>query len=237
MPAWCWRKRGVRREVQEGEVAAVQRLLGDVSLAGRLVTGDALYCQRAFCAQVLAAGGDYLLTVKGNQPALYHAIRRLFTVAAVPLSVSTTEQQDRHGDRYELRRLTAWPLAEAPLAWPGLCQVVAVTRTVWRKGERRAQTRYSITSLSAAQADAPLLLLVRRGHWRIENRVHWRRDVTLGEDACQVRSGAAPEVLAALRNALLNLLHLQGVTNVAAALRAHAWQPGTALQLLGLDVV
>ena len=73
-----------------------------------------------------------------------------------------------------------------------------------------------------------------RGHWEIENRLHYVRDVTLGEDASQVRKGAAPEVIAVLRNATLCLLRLNGVQNVAAALRQTGWLPGQALRLLGL---
>ena len=215
-------------------MAAVQRLLADVPLAGQLVTGDALYCQRTFCAHVIAAGGDYLLTVKGNQRALQRAIRAQLA-AVPPYQRDVAEQYGRHGDRGEIRQLMAVPTAEPPWDWPGVQQVFGVTRTVYQKGTTRVQQRLGITSLTWAQAEAALLLGCKRGHWRIENRLHWRRDVTLGEDACQVRSGAAPEVLAALRNTVLALLDATGVTNVAAALRTYAWQPGTALRLLGLE--
>ena len=77
------------------------------------------------------------------------------------------------------------------------------------------------------------MLALARGHWGIENRLHYVRDVTLGEDACRVRSDAAPQVLAALRNVVLTLLRAAGHTNIAAALRAIAWR-GSALALLGL---
>jgi len=80
------------------------------------------------------------------------------------------------------------------------------------------------------------LLRVVRGHWGIEKRLHWVRDVTLGEDASQVRTGAAPQVLAALRNVVLGLLRRAGVTNIAAALRQNGWQPGAALKLLRVTV-
>jgi hypothetical protein len=78
-------------------------------------------------------------------------------------------------------------------------------------------------------------LQVRRGHWAIENRLHYVRDVTFGEDASRVRSGAAPQVMAALRNAVLGLLRRWRTANVAAALRTLAWMPGAALMLLGLQ--
>jgi hypothetical protein len=105
--AWCWRKRGVRREEHEGEFSAALALLDHLPLRDRLVTGDALYCQRAFCARVLAAGGQYLVTVKENQPALYAAIRELFTNPPPGDAYPTAVQRDRHGDRAEVRRLAA----------------------------------------------------------------------------------------------------------------------------------
>ena len=93
---------------------------------------------------------------------------------------------------------------------------------------------YGISSLPRAEADAGRLLELLRGHWQIENGLHYVRDVTLGEDACQVRCDRAPATLAACRNAALNLLRHAGVTNVAAALRRHAMYPAQALALLGI---
>ena len=85
-------------------------------------------------------------------------------------------------------------------------------------------------------ADAARLLTLVRGHWAIENRLHYVRDVTFGEDASQVRSRAAPQVLAALRNVVTGLLRQAGWTNIAAALRHYAWQSGATLALLGVSV-
>jgi hypothetical protein len=100
----------------------------------------------------------------------------------------------------------------------------------------RAEVRYFLTSLPAATPAATLLRQVR-AHWHIEHRVHYVRDVTLGEDACQVRSGRAPEALATLRNAVVGLLHQHRVPNLAARLRANAWSgPAAVLGLLGLKL-
>lgn len=100
----------------------------------------------------------------------------------------------------------------------------------------RHEVRYFLSSLPADTAPGVALQAIRR-HWQIENRLHWPRDVTLGEDACQVRSGHAPQALAAVRNAVLGLLHGHRVPNGAAALRAHAWSPPTIfLSLLGLSL-
>jgi len=90
--------------------------------------------------------------------------------------------------------------------------------------------------LPAWEVGAERLLSLVRGPWAIENWLHWVRDITLGEDASQVRSGAAPQVMAALRNVVLGLLRHAGVQNIAVALRQNGWQGSTALQLLGISL-
>jgi predicted transposase YbfD/YdcC len=211
------------------------RLLPQLPLRDRLLSGDARYCQQDLCREVVAAGGAYLLTVKANQPTLYAALVLLFTEPPPGERFARSVQCDRHGDRQEERRLLASPALAGYLDWPGAQQVIQVTRTLTQKGQTTQQVRYSITSLPPTQAPAGALLRWRRAHWHIENRLHWVRDVPLGEDASQVRSGAAPQVLAALRNAVLNLLRRWRATNIAAALRTLAWQPRAALRLLGIS--
>ena len=198
-----------------------------------MVTGDALYAQRAVCQQVLAAGGAYLFIVKRNQPTLYGDIALLFAEPPPGEQFQSAEQRGRHGDRQEVRRLWASSALAGYLDWPGVSQVLKVERVVARQGQRRREVRYAVTSLGPEVGAARLLELVR-SHWAIENRLHWVRDVTLGEDGCRVRTGAAPEVLAALRNVVLALLRRRGVPNVAAALREHGWRPHSTLRFLGL---
>ena len=91
-----------------------------------------------------------------------------------------------------------------------------------------------VTSLAPARADAVRLLAMVRGHWSIENRSHWVRDVTFDEDRSQVRCGSIPQVMAALRNTVIGLMRWAGHTNIAAACRRFAAQPRTALHLIGL---
>lgn len=208
-------------------------MLAGVPLAGRLVTGDALYCQRALCRQIRAGGGDYLVAVKANQPALEWAVRTLFSAPPPGERFAAAVAWDQHGDRIETRRLWASGALAGYLDWPGAAQVLRVERVCARRGRQTREVRYFLTSLGPAVGAAALLGHVR-GHWAIENRLHWVRDVTLGEDACQVRSGAAPQVLAALRNTVIALARDAGWTNIAAALRHYAWRPGAALALLGL---
>ena len=207
-------------------------LLAQVPLRGQVVTADALHCQPRVCRQIQAAGGDYVIIVKENQPQLYADIALLFAEPPPGERFAVTRQVHRHGSRTEVRTLWASAALAAYLRWPGIAQVCKVVRVVAQAGRRTQEVRYAITSLVTAPAVRLLRLI--RGHWGIENRLHYVRDVTFGEDASRIRTGAAPQVMAALRNAVLSLLRQQGWTNIAAALRHYAWTPGAALRILGL---
>ena len=98
-------------------------------------------------------------------------------------------------------------------------------RTRRHKGKETVERAYAITSLTPERADAARLLGIWRGRWGIENRLHWVRDMVLGEDWSQVRTGSAPQLLAALRNSVIGLLRLSGVKNISAALRHYGWKP------------
>lgn len=171
-----------------------------------------------------------MLRVKANQPTLYEGIALLF--ADPGLVVTRARQRDRHGDRWEVRELAVSEELNAWAQWPSLAQVGRLVHTCRRKGKTRREISYVITSLSPEQANPGRLLELVRGHWGIENRLHWVRDVTFDEDRCQVRSGAAPQVMAGLRNLVIGLLRRGGVSNIAAALRTLAGQPHRALALV-----
>jgi hypothetical protein len=116
--------------------------------------------------------------------------------------------------------------------WPGVKQVFGLQRTNFRQGQWHTQTVYGITNLSPKQASAERLLELVRRHWAIENRLHWRRDVTLGEDRCQVRKGSAPLVLATLNSLVLAVFDFLGVGNVPKQMRVFEAQPQRAVRLL-----
>ena len=149
----------------------------------------------------------------------------------------------RHG-RLERREL--WALADPELngyvgsagtvgeAWPHLQQVCRLERQRVVKGKKQVAVSYAISSLPATDADARRLLSLSRGHWGIENRLHWVRDVTFDEDRSQVRTGAAPQVLAGLRNLVISLVRRAGHSNVAAALRRHNAHLSEAFDMMGL---
>jgi predicted transposase YbfD/YdcC len=134
-----------------------------------------------------------------------------------------------HG-RIEHRMLLAWPVTDQQVNWPHAAQAILLRRQR-QVGQQAATEDYhcAITSCSCSAAE---LLEAIRGHWGIENRLFHIRDVTLGEDASRVRSGDAPQVVAALRNAVLALLHHAGWSNKARALRRYAACYDEALALL-----
>jgi predicted transposase YbfD/YdcC len=209
-------------------------VLGQLDLRGKVVTGDALYAHRGLCRSIVEAGGDYLFFLKGNQSTLPQDIKLLFDEPPSPPASYT--QRNRHGDRHEVRRLQASTELNAYSGWPSLGQVCRIDRAVTTGGLTRWEVGYAITSLPPRRGSPRRLLLRARGHWAIEHRLHYVRDVTMGEDASQVRTGAALQVVAALRNTALGLLRLAQVPNVAEALRRHARRPHEALALLGLYI-
>lgn len=232
--AWYWDKRGVRGDARESELGMATSLLAQLELEGKVVTGDALYCQRDLSLRVLEGGGDYFWVLKDNQPGLREAVSLLFAEPPWGESFAYVCQEGRHGDRWERRRLWASPALNEYLDWPGLAQVCCVERTRWYRGKKTVELSYAITSLPPERAEAARLLAIWRGHWGIENRLHWVRDVVFGEDLSQVRTGSAPQLLAALRNLVIGMLRLSGVRNIAAALRHYAWKPRETLTLIGL---
>ena len=222
----------------EAELSVAPILLARLAWHDRVLTGDVLVCQRKRCRQVRTAGGDYLLLVKQNQPALHDAIALLFDPpdGLDPLPLLDRREAHTlgrgHGRTNERRHLVASTDLTAYLDWPGVAQVFRLTRT-WRQGgtDHRA-VHYGITSLSPERADPIRLLALRRGHWTIENRVHRHKDVAFGEDASLVHLGQGSTVLALLRKAALTALHQARCRHGAARLRLHAQHSEQAVALV-----
>ncbi len=209
--------------------------MADLDLHGVTVTGDAQFCQRALSHQVVAAGGAYFWAVKDNQHRLLEALVALFTLEPPPgVTFARAVQRGRHGDRQEERTLRTSTLLNDYLDWPHVAQVCTIERVVTRHGRTTREAGYALTSLHPDQADATSLAALWRGHWGIENCLHWVRDVTFDEDRSQIRTGHAPQVVAALRNTAIGILRRAGHTNIAAALRTYAARPLDILALTGL---
>jgi predicted transposase YbfD/YdcC len=223
---------------KSNEITAVPALLAGRDLTGTVTTMDALLTQRAQAEQILRQGGHYLMVVKQNQGSLYEAIDLFFREPSAlrgeadPLS--WCEQSHGHG-RHETRLLESSVTLNSYLDWPGVGQVLRRTydSVEPRTGKTAHKVTYGIISLSPRQALPQQIARFWRQHWTIENRLHYVRDETLGEDRSQIHKGRAPEVLAALRNALLSLLRNQGWTSIAAAVRYYAQSPRKALHLIG----
>jgi predicted transposase YbfD/YdcC len=115
-----------------------------------------------------------------------------------------------------------------------LAQVCRLERTTKHRGKTTHEVQYAVTSVPRPRAAAAQLSHAWRGHWGIENRLHWVRDVAFGEDQCQVRCGPAPQILAAFRNATVGLLRRTGHHEITATLRGFAYQPRKLLQFMGI---
>ena len=200
----------VKTDAKSNEITAIPTLLEVLALRGRIVTIDAMGCQTAIARAIHAKGGDYVLSLKGNQTRLHDDIRLFFADAQAHafrgIPHTTVETVDGDHGRIEVRR--AWATDDlAWLAdrarWPGLRSVLRVdaARTV---GDRTShETRFFLSSLPP---DAAHLARVVRSHWAIENGLHWVLDVAMHQDQTRIRTGHAPENLAILHHIALNLL-------------------------------
>ncbi|MGZ3301862.1 MAG: ISAs1 family transposase [Isosphaeraceae bacterium] len=148
--------------------------------------------------------------------------------------MDTARTLDKGHGRRERRTLKATTALNEYLDWPGVAQVGQVESEVVKEGKTTHETRYFITSVSRVVGDAGQLLKWVRGHWSIENRSHYVRDVTMGEDSSRIRKLSGPQVMAALRNATISFLRTMGVTNVAEALRRNASQASQLFARLGI---
>jgi predicted transposase YbfD/YdcC len=148
--------------------------------------------------------------------------------------MDTATTIDKGHGRLERRTLKATTALNEYLDWPGVAQVGQIESVVQQDGKTSHEIRWFITSVPRKQADADQLLQWARGHWSIENRSHYVRDVTLGEDASRVRKGSGPEVMAAIRNAAIGFLRFTGATNIAETIRRNASQVGQLFAKLGI---
>jgi len=217
------------------ELTHMKAFLSPVLLQGRIISADALYTQRSFCQEVMAAGADYLLLVKHNQPTLYEDLSFFFRdPPPACLDWRTANSSTKGHGRLEHRLLWASTELNDFLArdWSGVEKVFCLRRRVEHALKCTQEIVYGITSLTPKQADPSRLLHLNQERWSIENRLHHRRDVTLQEDACQVRKGSAPHVLAVLNSFVLALFDFCQVSNVKQQMRCVDAHPLQAVRLL-----
>lgn len=203
--------------------------LGDLS--GVIITADALHTQREHADYLHHRGAHYVLTVKENQRALR---KRISSQTWSTRPVQHICREKGHG------RTTAWQVTTQPaqdwIDFPHAKQTIRLTRDRHdhKTGEKTREHVFAITSLPADQATPEELAGYIRGHWGIENRLHWVRDVTYREDASQIRTGHGAHVMATFRNLAISIHRLAGATNIAKALRTAMRDPQIARQLTGL---
>jgi predicted transposase YbfD/YdcC len=241
LPAEGWVLFQIEVARTENEITAAPRVLKSLDLRGKVVTGDAIFAQRELSLQIVEAGGDYVWTVKENQPDLKQDIAFLFQPEQTVRGFSpatkdfrTAQTYDKGHGRTERRQLTVSAELQGYLDWPGAEQVFKLERwfTRTKDGQRMHEVVYGITSLTAQEADALRLLTIVRSHWRIENGLHYRRDETLREDYCHVKIGDAPRAMAVLNNLILGLTGRRGYANLAAARRYFDAHPQEAQRLV-----
>jgi predicted transposase YbfD/YdcC len=228
-------------EQKTNEITAAPRVLNCLDLRGKVVMGDALHTQRTLSVQIVASDANYIWYAKDNQPSLHNDIQLMFQPeqcgpgsSPVPTAFACATQTDKGHERIEKRTLTTSSLLKDYLDWPHVAQVFQLERKVWdlQMQPLRSQVVYGLTSLSAAQAGPARLLELTRAYWGIENGLHYRRDVTLREDATRMRNVRAAQVWASLNNLLVGILARLPFVNLPQARRFFAAQPTMAVNVL-----
>lgn len=198
----------VRVEQKSNEITALPTLLAQLDLTDAVVTTDAMGCQTAIAGQIRRQQGHYLLALKRNHGQLWEEVHGAFQANA---AVTAHERWEYSRDRLEQRQCWQLPVncldATFGQAWAGLQTVVKIEATRTIGGQTQREVRYYLSS--ETEANTLYYSKLARGHWGIENHLHWHLDVTLKEDACRVRTGYGPENLATLRKLTLQLLTQQ----------------------------
>jgi predicted transposase YbfD/YdcC len=228
---------------KENEIVVAPQVLKTLDLNGVIVIGDAMHAQRQISVQIVEAGGDFAWTIKGNQAHTEWAIQRLFASEVANLKkgapLSRGFQSDcqpitkAHG-RIEKRSILVSQELNDYLDWPHVAQVFRIERQVWHAhGQRKTrQVAYGLTSPSPQKASPRRLLEIMRTYWGIENGLHYRRDVTLQEDATRSVVGHAGHNLAILNNLVISLCLPNAHKNLKKARRLFCAKPDQALQLI-----
>lgn len=213
---------------KSNEITAIPKLLELLELSGCIVTLDAMGCQRELAAQIVDQGAEYVLGLKGNQRALHEAVQDFFAVAQADAFAGVDhdfyEEIDKNHGRLEIRRywiteeLRTLPNTEQ---WMGLRSIGLVERRCLSGATETVEQRFFVSSLAA---DAPRFAHAVRGHWGVENRLHWRLDVVFREDASRIRKGNAPAIMTAIRHLCMNLFEREPSSlRLAQKRRQAAW--------------
>ena len=198
-----------KTDAKSNEITAIPGLLKLLDIKGCLISIDAIGCQTAIATEIINGGGDYLLAVKGNQETLAKAVKeRLSTVTTTAAGQLAMERG--HG-RVEMREYHVLPAGELAAQFPQWAQLTSIGvaigyRRELKTGKESLEYRYYISS---AELSEERFAAAVRGHWGIENRLHWVLDATMGEDDCPIHRGNGAEIMACMRHMALNMLRAE----------------------------
>lgn len=221
--AWATQQRLVlgQQAVAEksNEITAIPLLLQRLELTGALVTIDAMGTQTEIAQTIIERGGDYLLSLKENRPATYAEVETFFTNPPQEAVSECRQTVDADHDRIETRQHTvchnvAWLFSARRYpgepVFPGLAMIGMVHSQTERNGKTERETRYY---LGSSKLDADTFARAVRGHWGVENRLHWLLDVVFHDDLARLRTGHGPQNMAVIKHPALNLLSAAKPTN------------------------
>ena len=228
-------------ETKENELSALPRLLSKLDLKGKFISGDAMFTQRNLSVEIGASGGDYLWFVKENQLTLLQDVEQFFVPPRkkagwhipTPKFDEAESLNVGHG-RIEKRRIQVAQDDTGFIDWPNLKQVFKIERTVTHVAKKKTthEVAFGITSLDSMQQSASQLLDSIRSHWGIENKLHYRRDVTLKEDDVRMSCSTQAEAVAIFNNFIVCLSKRLGFDSLAEAIRCFAAQIDLNLAML-----
>jgi predicted transposase YbfD/YdcC len=229
---------------KENEINKAPEALKLVNIYGKVLTGDAMHTQKRLSTQVLEGQGDFVFPVKENQEKLYKNIQSLFApeypkpgFGKIQTDFQYAQKVNKGHGRLEIRTIQTSEMLNSYSGWPGLAQVYRLEREIqwWRSSKCYRMSReieFGITSLSRKKAGPTQLLEIRRAHWGIETGLHYRRDVTLKEDAVRMTVGNTGIIMASLNNLVLALIRQAKFYNAAKARRWFAANLARAFTLL-----
>ena len=225
----------VKVDEKSNEITAIPKLLSRLDIADAMVTIDAMGCQKKIAKQIVQQGGDYVLSLKGNQGLLHEDVTTYFTSSLSPTAAVVT-YDGGHG-RIETRtvRVTediAW--LKENHAWSGLRSIVAVTATRESESKVTEETRYFVSSLAADEPEK--LEHAVRAHWAIENNLHWVLDIAFDEDSNRTRKGHSAANLAVIRHIALNLIKQEKTSRVGVKTKRlkAGWDNDYLLRVIGI---
>jgi predicted transposase YbfD/YdcC len=216
---------------KENEIGKAPEALKLVEISEKVFTGDAMHTQKRLSMQVLEGQGDFMFPVKENQEKMYKNIQALFApeypkpgFGKIQTDFLTAQKVNKGHGRLEVRTIQTSEMLNSYSGWPGLAQVYRLEREIqwWRSGKcyrTSCEVEFGITSLSRKKASPVQLLEIRRAHWGIETGLHYRRDVTLKEDATRMTIGSTGMIMASINNLVLALIRQAKFYNAAQARR------------------